>query len=231
MARMKPLGKVKIEWSVEFAYAIGLLASDGCLSSSQRHITMVSKDREMLENFKKCLGIQNPIRNHYSGAGDINLRVQFGDIRFYQFLNAIGMTSNKSKTIGALQVPDEYFFDFLRGSFDGDGTFYSYWDPRWRSSYMFYTVFISASAEHILWLQKQIFTMLNIHGHVTKTGKTPMYCVKYAKAESLQLLPKLYYNAEVVCLSRKRIKIEKALAIAGKCLSTGAGGETVYTYA
>jgi hypothetical protein len=117
-----------------------------------------------------------------------------------------------------LDIPEEYFFDFLRGHFDGDGTFYSYSDPRWRSSYMFYTVFISASQKHVLWLRKKIFELIGVKGHLTKNGKTPIYEVRYAKAESLQLLPKLYYNREVVCLSRKRKKIEKALAVEGKRL-------------
>ncbi len=34
---MKPLGRVKIEWSDKFAYAIGLVASDGNLSPDGRH--------------------------------------------------------------------------------------------------------------------------------------------------------------------------------------------------
>ena len=76
---------------------------------------------------------------------------------------------------------------------------------------MFYTVFISASKEHIGWLQRTIFNSLGIRGHVTKSIHDVIYNLKYAKAESLKLLPKLYYDTGVVCLSRKRKKIEKAL--------------------
>jgi len=215
---MKPLGKVKIEWSPEFAYAIGLLVTDGCLSKDGRHMILVSKDREMIENFRKCLGLQNSIGFHSSGSGKQNFRIQFGDVNFYSFLVTIGLEPNKSKILTEIAIPDEYFFDFLRGHHDGDGTFYSYWDPRWRSSFMFYTVFISASERHVLWVREEIFRKLGIKGHITKGGKTPMYGLKYAKAESLQLLPKMYYNRDVVCLSRKREKIEKALAVARKQL-------------
>ncbi len=42
---------------------------------------------------------------------------------------------------------------------------------------------------------------------------TLVYAIK-----ALKLLSKLYYNKSVICLSRKRIKIEKALKIAGKHL-------------
>ena len=62
----------------------------------------------------------------------------------------------KSLTMGKLKIPNKYFFDFLRGCFDGDGCFYSYWDPRWRSSHMFYLEFVSASKKHINWLQNEL---------------------------------------------------------------------------
>ena len=215
----KPKGKVKIEWSPEFAYAIGLLTTDGCLSKDGRHIDLTSKDREQLLNFMRCLGIKNKIGWKSSGfSGRRFTRVQFGDVIFYNFLLDIGLTPRKSKTIDSLKIPPEYFFDFLRGHFDGDGTFYSYWDPRWRSSFMFYTVFISASKKHVDWLRGRIGALLSIRGHITKSINDSVYQLKYAKAESLKLLPKLYYDTSVVCLSRKRAKIEKALKIAGEQL-------------
>lgn len=207
----KPKGKVKIEWSSEFAYAIGLLATDGSLSSDGRHIDLTSNDKEQLENFLECLRSTNKISPKHSGIGKKCLRVQLGDVNFYRFLITIGLMPRKTKIIGAVEIPQRYFFDFLRGHFDGDGTFYSYWDPRWRSSYMFYTVFISASKNHILWLRKTIHSFLGIEGHITKSVNSSVYQLKYAKTESLKLLSKLYYNSDVVCLSRKRLKIEKAL--------------------
>lgn len=214
-----PHGTVKLEWSPELAYAIGLITTDGCLYSDGRHINLTSNDEEQLLNFKKCLGVKTKIGFKSSGySAKRGMQVQFGDVNFYNFLLDIGLMPRKTKIIGIVKIPDEYFFDFLRGHLDGDGTFYSYWDPRWRSSFMFYTVFLSASRIHIEWIRATIFEKLGIKGHMTITGKTPMCTIKYAKAESLQLLPKIYYNPEVVCLSRKREKIEKAIAVEGHCL-------------
>lgn len=218
---MRPQYKVEIKWSPEFAYAIGLLVTDGCVYSNYKIINLTSKDEEQINNFKRCLGVDNVIGKKSSGrpSGGECLQVQIGDVNFCGFLDSIGITPKKTKTIGSVDIPGEYFFDFLRGHHDGDGTFYSYWDPRWRSSYMFYTVFVSASEMHILWLREKIRSLLNIKGHITTTGKTPMFALKYAKAESLILLPKMYYNPEVVCLSRKRKKIENALAVINKKLT------------
>jgi hypothetical protein len=215
---MRPLGKVKIEWSPEFAYAIGLLVTDGCLYSDGRHIGLVSRDVEQLINFLRCLGLKNKIGSHVSGIGGSAFKIQFSDISFYNFLLQIGLMPKKSKIIREVKIPREYFFDFLRGCFDGDGSFYSYWDPRWRSSFMFYTSFASASPAHIEWLQEVIRGFLGIKGYIGKNATNSVRQLKYGKAESLILLPKVYYNPAVVCLSRKRTKIEEALKIEGKRL-------------
>ena len=92
--------------------------------------------------------------------------------------------------------------------------FYSYWDPRWRSSHMFYLTFASGSYIHILWLRKEIYRLLFINGHISKSErKGSIYGLRYAKKEALVIINKMYYNPKVVCLSRKRNKIEKALEI------------------
>ncbi|MEK7640463.1 MAG: hypothetical protein AAB389_00505 [Patescibacteria group bacterium] len=212
-----PKNKIKLEWSPNFAYAIGLLTTDGNLSPDGRHFDLTSQDKEQLENFKKCLKIQNKIGQKTSGQTKQKVfRIQFGDVNFYKFLLRIGLMANKSKIMGGLEIPDKYFFDFLRGHFDGDGTFHSYWDPRWKSSFMFYTIFISASKKHIEWLQQKIAALLAIKGHITKAKNNSCYNLRYAKSESLKLLPQIYGSKSAVRLSRKYLKIKTALAIIGK---------------
>ena len=215
---MKPQNKVKIKWSPEFAYAVGLITTDGNLSSDRRHFELTSKDFEQVKSFKKCLGVKNKIGTKKSGGGNKSFRIQIGDVNFYKFLIGIGLSADKSKTIGDMAIPDKYLFDFLRGHLDGDGSFHSYFDPRWRSSYMFYTIFMSASKKHIDWLREKLRKILKIKGHISKSVTDSIYKLKYAKAESLKLLPKLYYHDSVVCLSRKRQKIEKALVVVNKTL-------------
>lgn len=213
----KPLGKIRIEWSANFAYALGLIATDGCLYKDGRHLSLTSNDIEQLENFKKCLGITANISYKPSGyTGKPSPHLQFGDVLLFRFLLSIGFMPNKTKIIGKLGIPEEYFFDFLRGHHDGDGSFYAYWDPRWKSSYMFYLTFISASQNHIRWLQEYIQALLNVSGRITKARS--IYQLRFAKKESLLLLKKMYYSKGVMCLSRKRKKIEKLLKVKGQAL-------------
>lgn len=210
----KPKGKVKIKWSGPLAYAIGLLATDGNLSCDGRHFDLTSRDLEQVENFLKCLGLKNKIGKKSSSFSKRKyFRVQFGDVNFYKFLLRLGLTPAKSKSIGKLNIPDNYFFDFLRGEFDGDGTFYSYYDPRWKSSFMFYTVFISASRKHIDWLRNKLWKFLRVRGHITKDGRQITFHLKYAKRESIKILKKMYGQNMTVCLKRKYLKVKEALAI------------------
>ncbi len=211
----KPKTIISTEWSANLAYAVGLIASDGCLYNDGRHMSLTSKDIDQAENFKRCLGLTVKIGRKANGTSKEKkyCHVQFGGIAFYEFLLSIGLTPAKSKTMGAIAVPDEYFFDFLRGSFDGDGCFYSYWDPRWRSSHMFYVEFVSASEKHIDWIRGSVARLSGVIGSKTVSAKIPMYSATYAKRDSLEIIKKMYYSQDVVCLPRKKLKIEKALAV------------------
>lgn len=216
----KPKGKVVIKWSPQFAYAIGLLVSDGNLSPDGRHIAFTSKDIELINLFQSSLSIDMYIGKKASGYLEDKkyFRVQFGDVLFYNFLSSIGLMPNKSTVIGKINIPPQFFFNFLLGSFDGDGCTYSYFDPRWKSSFMFYTVFVSASEEHINWIRTEIHTALGIKGHITTNRTKSIFQLKYAKADSVLLLQKMYQNKNLPGLTRKRLKIKEMLRIIGQRL-------------
>ncbi len=206
---VKPKGKVKITWSSNFAYAIGLITTDGCLSKNKTHIDLTSKDLEQMENFKRALNIEITIgKKKYKNKHAY--RIQIGDVLFYQFLESIGLTQAKSKTIRCVNVPKKYFFDFLRGCFDGDGSFYSYYDPRWKNSFMAYLAFASASTDFIDWIRKELQEKVGVVGHISHAKNHSTHQLRYAKKESLEIIKKMYYNGRVICLSRKRKKIEEA---------------------
>ena len=149
----KPKEIVSTKWRSGLAYAVGLLASDGCLSKDRRHIDLTSIDIEQLENFNKAVGVEFRIACKDKKATNSVYRIQISNVLFYRFLESIGFTKNKSLTIKMVNLPDKYYADFLRGLFDGDGYSYSYYDKRWKSSFMFYVGFCSGSVAFIGWLQ------------------------------------------------------------------------------
>ena len=146
-------------WSGNMTYIVGLLATDGNLSGDGRHINFTSKDIQLIKTFRKCLGIKNKIGLKSSGFSEKKyFRIQFSDVILYRWFLEIGLTPAKTHTIGELKIPNQYFFDFIRGHFDGDGSCYSYWDKRWHSSFMFYIHFVSANEKHVVWLRQKIET-------------------------------------------------------------------------
>lgn len=204
----------KFRWSSKVAYAVGLFATDGHLSIDGRHLDLTSKDIEQLENFKVCLELGTKISWKSSGYGKRCPHVQFGSVKLYRWLLSIGVKQKKTKTIGALDIPDRYFFDFLRGHFDGDGCVYAYFDPRWKSSYLIYLQFVSASRKHLVWLQRTIKRLAGHRGRINYAGKST-YQLRFAKYASLDLFKKMYYKEGVVSLSRKRKKFEAFVKQAG----------------
>ncbi len=57
--------ELKIEGS-NLWYLVGLITTDGCLSSDGRHIDITSKDYAFLQEIKDCLGIGNKIGSKYN---------------------------------------------------------------------------------------------------------------------------------------------------------------------
>lgn len=204
----------EIEWTPEFVYAIGLLATDGNLSKDGRHLDFTSDDIQLVKTFRKCMNLTGvKIGVKTSGFTDKKYsRIQFSNVKLYQRLLKIGLTPNKSKTIDKLKLPNKYFFDFLRGCFDGDGTIYSFWDRRWHSSFMFYIAFSSASLNFLKWLQRKIKNSCNLNGSIGLSGKET-YILKYAKKESTVLFNKMFHSKNLPFLQRKYKKAQKIFQI------------------
>lgn len=202
--RKNNLKQRNMQWSRNLAYAIGLLTTDGCLSKDGRHIDFTSKDKDLIKTFKRCLKLNNKIGLKKCGeANRVCSRVQFGDVKLYKFLLYVGLMPNKTKILGRLNIPDEYFFDFLRGSLDGDGYIQVYQDSIYPNSQRLYTRFACASLRHLLWLRRRIKDFLGIDGSLQRTMKK-IFELRYAKYDSIMLLQAIYYSKQSPCLKRKR---------------------------
>jgi hypothetical protein len=215
-----------MQWSANLAYIVGLIATDGCLSKDGRHIDFTSKDLDQIKNFKRILKLKNKIgiKNSGTNLAKDYYRIQFGNVNFYRFLLSIGLTPHKSKTLSKLLVPDEYYSDFVRGCFDGDGCSFSYWSKQWPNSFVFYISFCSASRNYLAWMQSMIIKLYGIKGYIGSTNG--FFQLRYAKQNSLELIAKMYYSSKLVFLKRKKFKIDKALCIIQQ--QAGGGGEMVH---
>lgn len=193
---------IDLKWTADLAWAVGLLVTDGSLSKDGRHLDLTSKDLQLLQVFREALSLNVKIGEKTNGMSSSKQhRVQFGDVRFYRWLQEVGMHPNKSKTLEELSIPGRYYADFFRGVFDGDGSISSFWDKRWSNSYMYYLAISSASPHFLKWLRKKNKESFGVIGHIAKAGSIEQ--LKYAKRESKILFKSIYYKENLPRLLRK----------------------------
>ena len=206
--------RIALSWSAEMAYVVGLMATDGCLVGDRRHLSLTSADVDLLETFRILVGKPNvKIRTKMSTLGSA-YDVQFGDVQLWRFLEAAGLTPRKSLTLGALAVPDEYFFDCARGLVDGDGSVENFVHAPTRRLYPHYRYerlivkFHSASRAHIDWLCQTIERLAFQRGYVGSSlppeRVNPIYALAFGKRASIDLLQRMYRDPAAPSLARKR---------------------------
>lgn len=201
----RPSKKITMSWSPDFAYVIGVITADGNLSPDRRHISIVSKDREIIAMCKKALGISNKIgRKSRGGMGEKKYYVlQFGSVIFYGFLLNIHLTAAKSKTIRRVAISHKYFADFLRGYMDGDGSISAFKHPESKRPQVRLT-FASGSLTMLKWVKAEIVKHLNLNGGWIYTDKRKdVHTLCYAKSDAKKILNFVYYENVHLKLTRK----------------------------
>lgn len=200
------------------AYLFGFIFADGyvvCRKETRNYelaMQLQSQDKYILDTLNKELGgvhnithknPQDKIINGVStrsGHTDV-LRVYSKDI--VNDLMKHGVVPDKTHNYMLPKVPNEYFFDFLRGYIDGDGCYYD--------NHGYIGMHITcASVEILEWVK----LVLDEHGISTSIYKEKdlKYRLNCTNKESVKTLVEfLYHDNFSLCLSRKYDKIKHLL--------------------
>lgn len=203
--RMRSLRRVDIKWSPYFAYAIGLLATDGNLSQDGRHFNLTSKDEELIKCFRTALCIKNKIGRKSRGDDPRDKKyyvVQFGDVVLYRFLEKVGLHPRKSRSIGKLAIPIKYFYDFFRGCIDGDGTIGTFRHPESRNPQLRVRL-VSGSRTFLDWIHS-ITSRDQLYGYIKRSRN--IWELAYPMGVSKRLLRRMYYPNFPPSLTRKYMR-------------------------
>ena len=119
----------------EKAYILGLIAADGAVQPELKRIKIDLKDvdEDILIKIQKQIGHTNKL-SHYVNKDrtfrdnpkkyDCRIsRLVITSEKMVEDVMKLGLVPNKSNTLDVKLnlIPQEFFFDFLRGMFDGDG--------------------------------------------------------------------------------------------------------------
>jgi hypothetical protein len=210
--RRRKAPPASVVWTPTLAYAVGLLATDGCQTDG-RHLAFPSADRELVEILLSCLGKTNKIAEISTRTGGVVYKTQIGDVLLCKWLLTVGVTPRKSLTIGPLNVPDEYLLECARGLLDGDGDITNFIHAATKRTYPDYRYerivvgFNSASRTHLEWLRGKLEPLVGAPGWLTVKPATAdrheFVTLRYGKRDGLRLLPLLYRDPTVPRLERK----------------------------
>jgi len=189
-------------------YLVGLVTSDGCLSSDGRHIDITSKNREFLQKIKDSLVIDNKIASKYNSKKQRSYRIQIANRELYDFLISIGLKPNKSLTLGVLTIPVQSFPDFLRGVIDGDGNIRRWLHTHNKGEQWSLRVY-SGSLVFIKWLKDKIESLFKARGRLYCENYTT-WVLKYGKIAARTILSQCYYK-DALAMDRKARLAEKCI--------------------
>jgi LAGLIDADG-like domain len=112
-------------WSPEMAYVLGLFATDGCVQSKYS-VSLTSTDLELIEKVRNLMGTDHPVRIHppRGFSRKMQYELQISSMALVSSLEKLGIVARKSRVIAFPEMPKECVRHFLRGCWDGDGSFY-----------------------------------------------------------------------------------------------------------
>lgn len=182
-------------------YLVGLITSDGSLSKDGRHIDITSSDYKFLCGINKLIGSNIKIGVKYGIKKQKAFHIQIANRNFYDFLLFVGLMPKKSLILEQVEVPDDYFNDFLRGLIDGDGGIQR-WTHRSNKKEQWSLRIFSGSKKFLEWLQNKIGNLIGVTGGLYSQSPT-QHRLKYGKMATQVIAKKCYYN-RIFALERKK---------------------------
>lgn len=200
-------------WSPATAYAVGLIATDGCLDARRPIVSFTSEEIELIRQFSAAVGRSPRVYRKFGGFGVWTNQVAIYEEPLHTWLLSVGLMPRKTFELSAIAVPDRYLVPLARGLLDGDGSILSYWHASNRRQYpnhkslRLVTRFYSASRAHLEWLADRLERALLLRGSIRaddrETRKHPLYKLEYAKRASRILLSLMYADTAAPRLQRK----------------------------
>ena len=201
-------------WNTDMAYILGLWFADGHMriQCGGHYISFASIDREHLENIKNIMEITNKTgvvnRNHNNNSHTCYY-FSIGNKHIYKRILELGGVPNKSlKMLLPDNLPNNYFFDFLRGYFDGDG-----YVVLGYNNYLSLKL-TSGSREFLKLLSSKIEELSHVKTvEIAPDGRenNHSYYLYYHGWNAVRVSKKMYEKKNSLSLERKKVNVERGI--------------------
>lgn len=197
------------KWSPDTAYVLGFFTADGSMYRTRRggyFIEFQITDRDLLESIKYALDSTHKISVLERGRKTL-YRLQVGSKQVFLDLLRIGLTPNKSKTVGLPTIPNKLFRHFLRGYFDGDGSIaHGFFKRRNRKTlnHIFYLRFTSGSKSILVDIKSKLSAILAAEGYLGRYSGA--WRLNYSKISAQKICEFMYARCSpegLIFLERK----------------------------
>lgn len=193
-------------WSRDMAYLLGFLMADGYVFTNGRgssYFCFCSTDKDIVEKIRNILNSNHKIGIRARSSGKNSNQkdfyvLQIGSKDVVKKLKKFGIIQNKSLVINFPKVPREFFGDFVRGYFDGDGgvSFTKTWrGDRNKWEWILTTTFTSGSKKFIFGLRQALKEFLQ-GGCVYKKDRNT-HDLHFSRHDSLALFRLMYDNVSL----------------------------------
>lgn len=190
----------------ENTYYMGFFAADGTIrkKSNEMKIALSSVDKEFLENFKKAIDTEHDIKEYTTNNGFNCVSLVFSSLKIKQDLSKYGIIPNKTftNTISLKNIPENLRLAFIKGFFDGDGSFS--FNENTKQCFLKILCHSRKLLEEFTEVLGEKFSILE-----RKDGN---YSLEYSTLPSLRIMQK-FYEIDSPYLKRKKEKYLRALDI------------------
>ena len=207
-------------WSRNMAYILGFLYADGNMIKTKRgthFIAFYSNDFSLLQEIKNVIKAEHVISKRSGRTGEV-CRLQIGSREWFDDLCALGLTPNKTKRMLLPDIPDEFFTDFVRGYFDGDGNVWIGHVHKYRptSTYTIQTSFTSGSMAFLESLRCRLHTQGLVGGSLFKLKAGNYGRLTLSKQDTLKIYRIMYNAPHRLYLERKKVVFEEFVNNCGR---------------
>ena len=193
-------------WSSEMAYVFGYWIADGNMGKNKNTISFVSIDYDLLKMIKSIFNSEHKIMNYKNWFS-----LSFCNKIMYNDLLKLGGIPAKSLIIQFPEVPDRYLSHFVRGFFDGDGSFFINIDKRLAHHYKYLASNFTGNIDFLTVLEKKIKDNAGIDSTgLYSANISRISYLTYFNKKAIVLGNYMYEDSENLRLERKfKIYYEK----------------------